>query len=128
MPSPSHEPPHDRRVQTAMNCLGLRSFRIAAVTVLLADLPVIGAYSSPRPALPAGVSADWWSQVQRSIQLEEYGIVGEATDGNRFRGANPANRFETGFDRSVMRLKPTEGSSWEWRLALTGWGRPGSLE
>jgi hypothetical protein len=111
-----------------MNCLGLRSFRIAAVTVLLADLPVIGAYSSPRPALPAGVSADWWSQVQRSIQLEEYGIVGEATDGNRFRGANPANRFETGFDRSGMRLKPTEGSSWEWRLALTGWGRPGSLE
>ena len=79
-------------------------------------------------ALPAGASSDWWTRVQRSIQLEEYGIVGEGVDGARFRAANPAHRFEARFDAGGMRLAPTEGSSWEWRLALTGWGRPGSLE
>jgi len=110
-----------------MNCPGLRSFGIVALTVLLADVPFIGADSGP-PDLPAGVSADWWSRVQRSIQLEHYGIVGEGTHGNQFRAANPAHRFETRFDSGGIHLKSTAGASWEWRLALTGWGRPGGLE
>jgi hypothetical protein len=106
---------------------GLRSFRVIGV-VLLAALPVLGAGPGPHQDLPPGTSPDWWTQVQRSIQLEEYGIVGEDAGGARFRAANPAHRFETDFDIRGVRVKATAGSSWEWRLALTGWGRPGSLE
>jgi hypothetical protein len=96
--------------------------------VMLAALPVLGAGPGPQRELPPGTSPDWWTQVQRSIQLEEYGIVGEDAGGAQFRAANPAHRFETDFDTGGLRLKPTAGSSWEWRLALTGWGRPESLE
>jgi hypothetical protein len=82
-------------------------------------LPVLAA-PDPQPGLPDGASEGWWSQVQRSIQLEEYGV----TD---FRALNPAHRFEGRFDAKGLQLAPTDGAGWAWGLSLTGWGRPGSL-
>ena len=84
-------------------------------------LPVLAESGPQKPDLPTGVSEDWWSQVQRSIQLEEYGVTG-------FRAVNPAHRFEAQFDARGLQLAPTGGSSWEWGLSLTGWGRPAALE
>jgi len=87
----------------------------------------MAADAGPRPDPPAGVPADWWSQVQRSIQLEEYAVVAEGAAGTDFRAVNPAHRFEGRFDAGGLRLAPTEGADWEWGLSFTGWGRPGAL-
>ncbi len=106
----------------------LRHFRMAVLLVLPTALPVLAADPGGQQGLPAAASSDWWTRVQRSIELEEYGIVGEGVDEAPFRAPNPAHRFEAVFDTGGMRLKPTEEPSWEWRLALAGWGRPGSLE
>jgi hypothetical protein len=107
---------------------GLRSLTIAAfVPALLAVLPARGADPALRPGLPSGVSADWWSKAQRSIQLEQYGIVGGGADGARFLAANPAHHFQARFDAAGVSLVPTGGAPWEWRLSLRGWGRAGAL-
>src|SRR5580765_741767 len=102
-----------------MSTSGLRHFRMAALVVLLAELPALGADPGGKQALPAGASSDWWTRVERSIQLEEYAIVGDGLEGAPFRAANPAHRFEVRFGTGGMRLRPAEGSSWEWGLALT---------
>jgi hypothetical protein len=110
----------------------LRFHRILLIGLLL-SIPLTpsripSAWADDRgrePDLPAGVSADWWSRVQRSIQLEEYAIVADGPSGASFRAVNPAHRFAARFDAEGLRLAPTDGSGWEWGLSLTGWGRPG---
>jgi hypothetical protein len=94
--------------------------------VLVALFVASSALAEPeqRTELPAGVSADWWSQVQRSIILEEYAIT---TGDDGFRAANPAHRFEARFDGGGLRLAPTGEADWEWGLSLKGWGRSDAL-
>jgi hypothetical protein len=70
-------------------------------------------------------SADWWSRIQRSIQLEEYAAVDEGETG--FRAVNRAHGFEGRFDSAGLRLESTEEATWTWGLSLTRWGRPGSM-
>ena len=106
----------------------VRPFLVATLTVLLAVLPAMAADPDRRSGMPAGVPADWWSEVQRSIQLEEYAVVAEGPAGTNFRAVNPAHRFEGRFDAAGLRLAPTEGTGWAWGLSLTGWGRPGALD
>jgi hypothetical protein len=48
-------------------------------------------------------SADWWSRIQRSIQLEEYAAVDEGETG--FRAVNRAHGFEGRFDSAGLPLK-----------------------
>ncbi len=103
-------------------------FVVAALVVLLPVFPAVAVDGGAQRNLPANVPADWWSQVQRSIQLEEYAVVAEGTAGTEFRAANPAQRFEGRFGVDGLRLASTEGTSWEWGLSLTGWGRPGALD
>jgi hypothetical protein len=108
---------------------GLRSLTIAAfVPVLLAVLPARGADPGLRPGLPSGLSADWWSKAQRSIQIEEYSIVADGADGATFHAANPRHHFDARFDASGIRIAPTAGPGWEWKLSLRGWGRTASLK
>ncbi len=109
-------------------CSAVRWIPIAAFVALLVVVPALGSDSGAGPNLPPGISADWWSQVQRSVQLEEYGIVGEGTGGAAFRAANPAHRFEARFDARGVQLTPQDGAGWEWGLSLTGWGRSDGLE
>src|SRR5262245_44626026 len=106
---------------------GLRTLTIAAFVPLLAVHPARGADPGLRPGLPEGASASWWSQAQRSIELEEYGVVAERGEGAHYRATNPAHRFEARFDAAGVRLAPTEGAGWEWKVSLRGWGRSGAL-
>ena len=89
---------------------GVRTFQITTFAVLLAVLPAVAADPGPRPDLPAGVPADWWSEVQRSIQLEEYGVVSEGADGTELRATNPAHRSR--IDISSNAARSTVCSLW----------------
>ena len=91
---------------------------IGSFVVLFAVMPAPAAEPDRGSSLPSGVPADWWSQVQRSIQLEEYAVVSEDMAGTEFRAANPAQRFEGRFGVDGLRLASTEGTSWEWGLSL----------
>jgi len=109
--------------------------------VLLAAPPAVAAErgrAGPRPAdagldVPADVPAGWWRQVQRSIQLETYGVVEAGQAGLAYRAANPAQGFDSRFDGRGLqiagRVEPGHDAvAWEWGLSLTGWGRPGALQ
>jgi hypothetical protein len=80
---------------------------LATLAILLPALPAIAADPVAQPGLPTDVPADWWSQVQGSIQLEEYGVVAEGTAGTEFRAANPAHKFEARFDAAGLRPRET---------------------
>jgi len=105
-----------------------RSLLVATFVLSLALGPAVPADHNPGADLPADVPSDWWSQVQRSIMLEEYAVVAGGTAGKDFGAVNPAHRFEAHFDAGGLRLAPTDGAGWEWGLSLRAWGRPGVLE
>ena len=101
---------------------------VPGVCLLILALLMAQAVLAEADDLPAGVSANWWSQVQRSIQLEEYAVVEDDSMEGRFRATNPAHRFEARFNTEGLWIKPTGQTGWEFGLALTGWGRPGALD
>ena len=76
-------------------------------------------------ALPAGVPADWWSQVQANIQKEEYNITWQERtvlpDGRAaYQAPNRTQGFRTYFTEDGIRLSPLEKdeAKWEWELSL----------
>ena len=77
---------------------------------------------------PAGVTADGWTEVQRSIHLEQYGVVADGIAEGRYRATDPVQRFEARFDPGGVQLAPPDGKDWEWGLALRAWGRDDALE
>ena len=77
----------------------LRLSRIIFISLTLSVLPLaVGADPGQLPDLPADVTSDWWKQVRRSIQLEEYAVVAEGGAGTGFLAVNPSHRFEARFD------------------------------
>ena len=83
---------------------------------------------------PAGVPSNWWSSVQKDIRESEYAVTRQdATTVQDREGAwqasNRAHGFRTLFARHGIRVVPrTEAApSWEWGLALLGYGRGGQL-
>ena len=86
--------------------------RILGLSVLFSS---IGWAAAPGDAAGAAsllshASQGWWEQVQRSIQLEEYGAVAYDDAEPEYRTANPAQDFDSRFD---------ERGCWSWRSAVT---------
>jgi len=116
-----------------MKCL----FFLASVFLPIVLLSAAGPVQQPPPrpgliparqpsgsALPSGVASDWWSQVQASIQKEEYAITWQDDAllpdlKEAYQAPNRAHGFQTYFTNEGFRVVPrTEEASWTWGLAL----------
>jgi hypothetical protein len=121
------------------------------LTLLLASLPgPVWTYTLPdvEPALPEttlpetpegapGVTADWWSTVQKDIRQSEYDVTWQEhtdlADGDAaYQAPNRAHNLRTTFTPAGVRLTPRlfEGQipPWEWGLALSGYGYADSVQ
>jgi len=96
---------------------------------LLAPAPAEEA-AEAATALPPGVEAGWWAQVQETIRREEYEVAWEGQTcwsdlPGAYQAPNRAQGFQTFFTDAGIRLVPQseEKPSWEWGLSFIGWGR-----
>ncbi|MCU0225909.1 MAG: integrin alpha [Acidobacteria bacterium] len=101
----------------------VRPCGIALVLALM-----VGVAAASPPALPDGVSADWWSQVQTGIEASEYHV--SWVTGQGYQAPNRAHDFRTWFAENGIRVVPRrdEVPAWEWGLSLSAWGRAGALQ
>jgi len=121
----------------------LRSIAVAglALSALLSSAHAApdGARVEPAPsakgeaALPPGFRGNWLSRVQQGLEAARYHVSPEqqaATEGvaAAWQASNPAHGFHARFTDEGVRLKPRResDSSWEWGLALVGYGRGAS--
>ena len=98
--------------------------RLAILPLLLLVLPAVAVAQT---TIPAGVSADWWSHVQRDITQHEYHA---SVTEQGLVAPNRAHGLRTTFSESGIAVVPRtrEGVAPAWRFAWTtrSFGRPGS--
>jgi hypothetical protein len=87
-----------------------------------------------RGSVPEGASPGWVSRVQREIREREYHVTWQSRTHlgdlpEAWHAPNRAHNFRTYFTDSGIRVIPRtdERPSWEWGLALAGYGRDGDV-
>ena len=85
--------------------------------------------------LPAGATGDWWTGVQQDIAASEYRVTwqDETTLADlpaAYQAPNRAHGFRTYFTGDGIRVVPREepAPSWQWGLALRGYGWVGEVQ
>ena len=97
-------------------------------------VPLSGDDREDPGSVPKGASLGWVSRVQREILEREYHITWQSRTHlgdlpEAWHAPNRAHGFRTYFTDGGIRVIPRteERPSWEWGLALTGYGRDGDV-
>lgn len=78
----------------------------------------------PENQIPEGINQNWYSEVQKNIEKEEYNITYQErikilNGGSGYQAPNRAQGFRTYFTKEVIKVVPREEEpSWEWGLSL----------
>ena len=81
---------------------------------------------SSQTTLPSGIAQNWWNQVQKNIQQDEYKLSKtESTEGNHhtlYQASNRTQNLRTYFDEDGLLLtsRTQDGMQWSWGLSFLG--------
>ena len=79
----------------------------------------------PSPAATAaGATTDWWSQVQRDLERQEY--AGSATE-DGWQAPNRAQNLRARFQSAGVDVASRAEGTWRWHWETTAWGRDESM-